>query len=62
MTLDQRMKTPKVKKMMMMRGTQPTTNASGYLIIKSPTNNKNNVLYYLSTHETSLVIMLGKKR
>lgn len=44
------------------RGIQPTTDVSRYLIITSPTNNKNNVLYYLSTHEIGFIIIFGKKR
>ncbi len=48
--------------MMTSRGTQPTTNAFRYLIITSLISYKNNILYYLSTHETDFVTMPEKKR
>lgn len=48
--------------MMTPRGTQPTTDASRYFIITSPTSYENNVLYYLSIHESGFVTVPGKKR
>ena len=62
MTLNERIGMLEGKKMMILRGTQPTTNASSYFIIISPTDYENNVLYYLSTHETGFVTVPGKQR
>lgn len=61
-TLDKKIGTFEGKKMMTLKGTQPTTKASRYFIITSPTSYKNNILYYLSTHETSFIIVPVKKR
>lgn len=48
--------------MITLKETQPTTNASRYLIITSLIKCKNIVLYYLSTYKTGFITMLGKKR
>lgn len=61
-TLDEKIGMPQRKKMMTPRGIQLTTNASRYLIITSPTNNKNSVLYYLSTYEKGFITMSRKKK
>lgn len=59
---DKKIRTPEEKKMMTLKRTQPTTNASRYLIIISPTSYKNNVLYYFSIYNTGFVTMLRKKK
>lgn len=61
-TLDKIIGMPKKKKMMTPRGIQLTTNISRYLISTSPISYKNNILYYLFTHETGFITILGKKR
>lgn len=44
--LNEKIVTPKRKKMIIPRGIQPTTNNYRYLIITSSNSYKNNVLYY----------------
>lgn len=61
-TPDERIGTPKKKKMMTLRGIQLTTNASRYLIITLSISYKNNVLYYLCTYEINFVIVPWKKK
>lgn len=47
----------KGKKMKILKETQLTTNISRYLIITLLTSYKNNILYYLSTHEIGFIII-----
>lgn len=61
-TLNKRIRMPKKKMMIIPRETQPTTNASKYLIITSPTRYNNNIPYYFSTHEIGFVTVLEKKK
>lgn len=61
-TLDEIMRTNEEKNMITLRGIQPTTNSSKYLIIISLTSYKNNILYYISIYKKSFVTMLEKKR
>lgn len=50
------------KEIMTPKGTKPSSDSSKFLIITSPTSYDNNVLYFLSTHESSFVSVPGKKR
>lgn len=61
-TFNERIGLPKGKKMMIQSETQPTTNASKYFIITLLTSYKNNVLYYLLTHDTGFVTVPGTKK
>lgn len=47
---------------MIPRETQLTTNASRYLMIILPTSQKNNILYYFSTHKISFITIPRKKK
>lgn len=49
------------KKMMILKKIQFTTNTFRYLIIILLISYKNNILYYLSTHETGFVTISKKK-
>ncbi len=60
--LDERIGMLEKKKIITLRGTQPTTDTPRYLIITLPTSYKNNILYYLSTHESGLITAPGKKK
>lgn len=44
------------------KGMKPSSDSSRFLIITLPTSYDNNVLYFLSTHESSFVSVPGKKR
>lgn len=61
-TLNEKFGMPKGKKMMILKEIKSTNDPSKYLIIISLTSYKNNILYCLSTHETSFVIISRKKR
>ena len=50
------------KEIMTPKGMKPSSNLSRFLIITLRTSFNNNVLYFLSTHESSFVSVPGKKK
>lgn len=61
-TTDEKIGIKQGKEIMTPKGTKPSSDSSRFLIITSPTSYDNNVLYFLSTHESSFVSVPGKKR